>query len=248
VIDPVVASEGVDHHSMLRLLPRVCRWTVLAGGVTLTWALTWWRVGDITSEPTAVWLLRVVIVLGSLTAAFALDDPSRNVTESTVLARRQLVPARLAVASAVVVLAALPAALSTTHLLSRPVAWGLALEAVTVFGLLAAAALTLQRRGQLTEPAQYLVLVVPLLAMADPLTAGRWPLLVGPGPAWASAHGRWAVVATVAIAVCVWQLRDPASRSPLRRIGSFSGRRTEVAAPAARRTPRDVSSGTGRTP
>lgn len=214
--DLLLASERMTPPSLLGYLPRLCRWPVLAGGAALAWALTWWRAGDVIDEVGATWLMRFVIVVGCLSAAFTLDDPSRNMTEPLVRTRRSLVVGRLAVAAGVVAAGTLPAALVVGGRLSGAVAWGLVLEAGGVLALLVGLSLTLQRRWQITEPAQYLVLGVLLIGVADQLTAGRWPLLVGPGEQWADAHVRWAVLSAAALAVVGWQLRDPASPAPIR--------------------------------
>lgn len=212
----ILTPRTTHHSALLHYLPRLCRWPALALGVTFAWALTWWPTADITTAVGAVWLIRSAVVVGVIAALFALDDPSRNVTEPAVGARRWLVPVRLVAASFVVALAAAPTVVATGHLVTSAVLWGLALEAAAMLSLLTGVALTLQRRLQVAEPAQYAALGVLLLAVADFITAGRWPLLVWPGPAWASAHGRWALVAAAGVALCAWQLRDPAARPILR--------------------------------
>jgi hypothetical protein len=89
--------------------------------------------------------------------------------------------------------------------------WGLLVEAVSLLALLSAVALTLQRRWRVLEPAQFAVFAVLLIAVFEQVTAGRWVLLASPGPAWTDAHRRWAVIAVLALLVCLWQLRDPAA-------------------------------------
>jgi hypothetical protein len=209
--DLLTPERATPTKPLMRYLPRLCRWQVLVGGVTIAWALTWWRTGDVIDEVGAMWLLRLVVVVGCLAAVFALDDPSRNMTEPLVETRRSLVVGRLTVAIGVVAVAMLPAVLAVGGRLSSAVAWGLALEAIGVLSLLCGLSLTLQRRWRITEPAQYLALSVLLIGVADQVTAGRWPLLAGPGEQWADAHVRWAVLAVAAVAVVGWQLRDPAS-------------------------------------
>lgn len=208
----VTSDRRTSTHALAGYLPRLCRWPVLAGGAALAGALTWWRAGDVIDEVGAVWLLRFVIVIGCLAAVFALDDASRNMTEPLVETRRSLVVGRFAVAVGIVSAGTLPAALAVGERLSGAVAWGLVLETFSVLALLCGLSLTLQRRWGISEPAQYLVLGVLLLGVADQMTAGRWPLLAGPGEQWADAHVRWAVLAAAAVAVVGWQLRDPASR------------------------------------
>jgi hypothetical protein len=206
----------VSASSPLGRCARLCRWPALVTGIAVAWALTSWRLDAITTELGAVWLIREAFAIGAITAVFALDDPSRDLTESAVLARRWLVPFRLSVAASVVVFAALPPAILTGQLLRATTLWGLLLEATALLTLLAGCALTLQRRWNVDEPAQYTALGVMLLAMVDQLAAARWPLLVGPGPHWGNAHQRWGLLAAAAFGLCAWQLRDPASR-PIRR-------------------------------
>lgn len=208
----VRAEHRACWEALGRYLPRLCRWPVLASGLVAAWALTWWRVGEVATELQGVWLVRTVAAAACVVAVFALDDPSRDVTEPAVGTRRLLMPGRLLVAICVTVVALLPAMITVAAELTAVTLWGLVLEAATVLALLTAASLALQRRWGLPEPAQYLVLGVVLLAVYDQLTAGRWPLLAGPGLQWADAHLRWAALAAIAVVVLVRQLRDPAAR------------------------------------
>jgi hypothetical protein len=194
---------------------RLCRWPPLLVGVTLAWSLTWWKAGEVGEQADAVWLIRGVLVVGVVAAVFALDDPSRDVTEAT--GARWVVPARLGTALAAVAASALPVALLLADQLNAAVVGGLALEAITLLALLSGAALTLQRRWGISEPAQFVGLGILAMAAAEQLRAGRWPLLTGPDQAWGDAHARWSALLVLAGLVCVWQLRDPAARPPWRR-------------------------------
>jgi len=102
------------------------------------------------------------------------------------------------------------------HLDTGSTVLGVMLEVCVLVVLTASAALVLQRQFGISEPAQFMVLMVVGFAMAAQLLGQRWPLLVPPGPQWAAAHWRWAGVLVAGLLVLVWQLRDPASR-PLRR-------------------------------
>lgn len=206
------------HTGLVTYWPRLCRWPALSVGIALAWAVTWWKVDDIADQLGATWLIRGVVVVGAVAAVFALDDPSCDVTESTVA--RWLIPARLTTAWAVVLAAGLPAGLLLADHLDASVAAGLALEALALLALLSSAALTLQRRWRLAEPAQYVVLGILLIAVVEQVLAGRWPLLAGPGPAWVDAHQRWALLLVAAAALCAWQLRDPESRRLVPRLRS----------------------------
>ena len=212
VIEPRSRVTGTD---LSRYLPRLSRWRVQCSGVAGAWLLILWRAGDVGTESEAVWLVRLAVVFGALGAAFALDDPSYEVTEATVGSRRILAPGRLASVVLVTALAFLPAVAAMRQNLTSDDAWGLLIEAITLVALLSALAFTIQRRWRVLEPAQYLILAVCLIATADQITVGRWPLLLSPGAGWADAHRRWLALGAVALLMCVWQLRDPASRRHL---------------------------------
>ena len=207
----VTAERQVSTRALASYLPRLCRWQVLALAIVAAWVLTAWRVGGVTNELQAVWLVRLVVVVGSIGAMFAWDDPSRHVTESAIGAQGSLVAGRLVALIASVLLAATPAVALVGGELAGRTTVGIAAEAVALVALLSAVALTLQRGWRILEPAQYVVLTVLLIAIADQATAGRWPLLVGPGQGWEGAHQRWTLLAAVSLVVCAWQLRDPAS-------------------------------------
>lgn len=197
---------------LLTYLWRLCRWPALTIGIGLAWSLAWWRSGDVNTELEALWLIRLVVAVVAVTATFALDDPSFNVTRACVGARRLLMPARFAAVVLTVAIGLVPAGLAVGDLLTRSTWWGLALEAGSVVAILCGASLLLQRRWQFAEPAQFLVLVVVLFGLYEQLTVGRWPLLAGPGEAWNDAHVRWLVVGGAGMLFLAIQLRDPASR------------------------------------
>ncbi|MFL6178254.1 MAG: hypothetical protein ACJ74E_00195 [Actinomycetes bacterium] len=205
-------SVGLDLRGVAAYLPRLCRWRVLILAIVGSWALTGWRIGDIGTESEAVWLIRFVTAVGALGAMFALDDPSYDVTQSAVGARRYVMPIRLAVVGVATCCAGLPVLVMTADEVSAQTLWGLIIEAASLLALLTAVALTLQRRWRISEPGQFAVFGVLLLAASEQATAGRWTLLVTPGDGWADAQWRWLAIGAVALAVCLWQLRDPASR------------------------------------
>lgn len=215
------AERRVPVRALLGYLPQLARWPALAAGVVVAWLLTWWRAEDVIDAVGAVWVCRLALAVGCAAAVFALDDPSRNVTEPLVGTRRRAMPARLAVAAVVLPVAAVPAAVVVREHLSASLVAGLAAEGFATLALLCALSLSMQRVWGIAEPAQYLPLTLLLVGVVEQLTAGRWPLLAGPGPQWDDAHWRWAVVALVASGAAAWQLRDPASRT---RIGVASRR------------------------
>jgi hypothetical protein len=202
-------------------LPRLCRWPALAIGVSLAWALTWWCAGDVTTELGALWLMRFVAAVVVVAAAFALDDPSFDVTHSCVGVRRVLMPARFGVVCVAVVAGLVPAGVVVGDLLTGDTWRGLLLEVVSLAAVVCGVALLLQRRWRFFEPAQFVVFVVLLLGVYEQLTVGKWPLLAAPGAAWDDAHVRWLVVCGVGVALVATQLRDPAS-GPWRRVFSTS--------------------------
>lgn len=218
----------------MRYLPRLCRWQALAIGIVLAWALTWWRAGDVTTEVNALWLMRIVVAGAAVAATFALDDPSFDVTRPSVGARHLLMPARLAVVAATVVIGVIPAGFAMGNLLASSTWWGLTLEAASVCVVVCGVSLLLQRRWRFAEPAQFVVLVVLLFGLYEQMTLGRWPLLATPGDAWGDSRVRWLVVGGVGLLLLVTQLRDPASgrwRAMFDRTGAGVASRREHASP-----------------
>jgi hypothetical protein len=190
---------------------------MLLAGIAATWLMAWWRAGDVTTPDGAVWLVRSVCALAMVTVVFALDDPSIDTTRSLPAARGALMRLRLVTAGVALAIAMLPATVvAWTYLDTRSTALGVVVEVLVLAVLTITAALVLQRQFGVSEPAQFVVLVVVGLLMAAQLLGQRWPLLVAPGPEWAEAHWRWVGVLVVGLLVLMWQLRDPAS-PPLRR-------------------------------
>jgi hypothetical protein len=124
---------------------------------------------------------------------------------------------RFVVGGVALVVSVVPAVLASwAYLDTSSTLAGVALEVCVLPALTLSAALVMQRQFGISEPAQFVVLVVLVLMMTAQVLGQRWPLLVPPGPEWAEAHGRWAGVLLVSGIVGGWQLRDPASR-PLKR-------------------------------
>ena len=215
---------GFDMHALAAYLPRLFRWQMVTTGVLTAWAVTSWRATEVDDASGAVWIVRFAVVIGALGAAFALDDPSRDVTESSIGARERLVPLRLSAVILTTCIASAPAWFVAMRELSGADAAGLIVEVVAVLSLVCAVALTLQRQWRILEPAQYVVFVVLLVAVADQATAGRWPLLIPPGPGWSDAHWRWFAMGVVALLLLTWQLRDPAAGRGWWKVGSRRSR------------------------
>ena len=189
------------------------RWQVLAAGIAGSWLLVWWRAGDVTSPDAASWLMRAVAALTAVTVAFAFDDPSVDMTRALPGARGALMRVRFAVAGVAVVMAFAPAVVVKREYLNAGSAvLGLAVEVSALVVLTIAASLVMQRQFGVSEPAQFMVLVVLGLMMLAQMFGQRWPILVPPGPQWADAHWRWGGVLGLGLLVMAWQLRDPASR------------------------------------
>lgn len=214
-----VQHIGVGHVSreLAPYLLRLTRWPVLVAGIAGSWLVVWWRAGDVTTEASAVWLMRSVAALVAVAVVFALDDPSIDTTRSLPAARGVLIRLRFGVAGLTGLIALGPATVvAWDYLDSRSTVVGVVLEVGVLLVLTVSAALVMQRQFGISEPAQFVVLVVVGLLMAVQMLGQRWPLLVPPGPQWAEAHWRWVGVLVVGLLVAAWQLRDPVSR-PLRR-------------------------------
>lgn len=208
---------GLVQRELARYCLRLTRWPVLLAGVAGSWLVVWWRAGDVTTADGAVWLVRSVVALGAVTVVFALDDPSIDMTRALPASRGALMRVRFAVGGVALVVSVVPAVLTSwAYLDTRSTLAGVALEVCVLPALTLSAALVMQRQFGISEPAQFVVLVVLGLTMVAQLLGQRWPLLVPPGPEWAEAHWRWAGVLAASLLVMAWQLRDTAAR-PLRR-------------------------------
>lgn len=196
---------------------RLTRWLMLVAGIAAAWLVVWWRAGEVTTPEGAAWLVRSVAALAAVTVVFALDDPSVDTTRSLPAARGDLMRLRFGVGGVATLTALTPAVVFTWEFLNtRATVLGLALEVCVLLALTVSAALVMQRQFGISEPAQFVVLVVLGLFMVAQLLGQRWPLLVPPGPQWAEAHWRLTGVLVAGLLVAAWQLRDPASY-PLRR-------------------------------
>lgn len=210
-------ADGSSARGLARYAPRLARWPIVAAGIAGCWLLVLWRSGEVTDVDTALWLVRGVAAVAAVSVVFALDDPSVDTTRALPGARRSLMGMRFTVSAVAAIAAMLPAAVVLVEYVNTwSVTVGVALEVCGVFALTMSAALVLQRQFGITEPAQFVVLVVVALFMVAQIVGQRWPLLVPAGPQWAEAHWRWAVLLSIGVLIVAWQLRDPASR-PVRR-------------------------------
>lgn len=196
------------------------RWQPLPVAALGSLLLLAWQHGGMASPEHAVWMLRAVAVLLAAAVAFGLDDPSLGTLAASPTPLVWRVAVRI---GAVLVVPAGVWAIAVAWAEGRArggVPGGeLTLEAAAVAVLGLAAAASLSRWRQATEPG---VLVLPLLAalaLALPQVEGRLALAVLPGPAWHAAHARWAALLVVALVVIAASVRDPAApalRRPVR--------------------------------
>jgi fluoroquinolone transport system permease protein len=189
-------------------LREAMRWQPLAGAVVLSAGLLAWKAGDLDDSGTALMALRGVAALLALGAAFLLDDAAADTLacSPTSLAWR-----RSSYLLAAAALTGVPwaAALGTAQSLGAdlPLA-ALTLEFCALLALALAAAAGLARWADTREPG---VVAVPLtvgLILAVFRLPESWALLVGPGPGWAAAHQRWALLLALALLVIAAALRD----------------------------------------
>ncbi len=217
------APTRASFAELLSWLPRAANPVPALVAVAGALALVWWQWQYLESLDRRLWLVRegsVMVVLGVL---YLLDDPARRSTAAAVTTLRRRTTVTLAVAAAVIAgaFAVLVAVASLRGDMGAAVG-GLAVEVATVATAGAAITLLLQRTQDLDEPATAGAMTVLALLAVVPVVALRWPLLVAPGPEWAAAHMRWAVVTGAAVLTLVWVTRDPATtlRGIVRAAGS----------------------------
>lgn len=220
-------TGGAITTARLRQLPLLVRpylaalrWQPSVGAVVLAAVLVAWQTDDLADPGTGMTVLRGVAALLALGAAFLLDDAAADTLASspTSLAWRR--SSRLVV---VALLAGVPWALAVAWVSARaeglPVA-GLTVEFAAVLAVSLAAAAGIARWTDNRDPGVLAAPVTLGLLLAITRLPQRWTLLAGPGPAWAAAHQRWAVVLAAAVLVLLWCNLDPARTPPVRRPGT----------------------------
>ena len=161
---------------------------------------------------TSAAVLRGVALLLAASVVVALDDAAAEVLAAspTSLARRVL--ARV---GAVLGICALvwTAAVAWVAVHGTVAVWGLTLELLATVAVGVAAARVVATRGR-PEPAALVVPALVLALLGAAQLPARWAMLVAPGAtsAWVDAHLRWTGVLSLALAVVVVSLRDPAQR------------------------------------
>ncbi len=207
-----VARRPVALGELLRLFPKLLRWTPALAASLAVVLLLIWKQGALDTTEAGLWMLRGAGLLMVVGTVFLLDDPSSNITNSSPTPLRVRSGARLLLVCVAVLVGCLPAIILTSERVSLRHEWpGVVLEIAAMVGVAAALSLTMQRWFGLSEPGQFAGIGVVGTLIGAQLVGARWPMLVGPGPQWEAAHLRWAVVLVIAVLVVMWQLRDPAA-------------------------------------
>lgn len=164
-------------------------------------------------DSAAVLVLRGVAVLLATALAWTVDEPPAQLLDATPTPLRHRLAARLALCGALVVPAWLVAMATATSAGADVPVTMLTLELATLAVLGLTVPMALRRWWQNSEPA----LVTGPVLLGALLAAAHLPrsLVLLPGspadPAWAAAHGRWALVLLVSAALLARALTDPAT-------------------------------------
>lgn len=208
--------------AVTRATARAVRWPVPLGAWLVVAGVLIVADDQLGQPGSALMVLRGVAAIAVLGAVFLLDDDAGvSVAASPTSLAWRRVP-RVGFALAVV---AVPWTAAVWRLHDHGTVLPLlelSLEPAALLALALGAAATAQLR--VPDPA---VVVAPVLAVAV-LAASQLPeplaLLVGPGPAWDEAHGRWISVLVIASAVLCGSSRDPAVAGvTARRTGGVPG-------------------------
>jgi hypothetical protein len=188
---------------------RSIRWEAPAIAVGLVLVILAWQRPDLTDPAVALAVTRaagVVLVVGCLAL---LDDAGFSQVAA--------VPAQLWSRG-------LPRIVAMVGLVLGPVlaiAWvtdlpwrGVVIEVAALLALGIASTVVLRVRAGHLEPSVPVFVLLLVLSGALVAVPPRYQLWVQPGPDWADAHRRWAVLLVGATAVAAYALRDPAARAP----------------------------------
>lgn len=202
-------------------LARAVRWQPALGAMLIVATVLAWRSDDLADLGAATNMLRGVALLLSLGVLFVLDDRSAALVEAVPLRLALRLGLRLLIAAALGGIgfgAAVLVVRAASVDASPSIIGGVAVEllATMLFGLAVAAIAA--RYWAVDEPGILAAPTVLGLWMALQLLPERWAVLVAPGPQWAEAHLRWAVLLVVSAAAIAVAARDRAARgrpSPL---------------------------------
>ncbi len=192
-------------------LARSLRLAPFGPGVAAVVALLVARRGG---TPDVVGDLRVLALLLALGSGYVLDDGAATTLQASPYSLARRLWLRIGWAAAIVTplwIAMLAHLLPSAPASDRwDVGLGLTVELAAVLAVVRAVAAWGRRRGVehpgiITSPA----LLASLLLAAS---ISRAPMLVGPGPEWASAHVRWSIVLVGAAGMLMAAMRDPAAR------------------------------------
>ena len=198
-----------------RALPRAPLTAGAALGL-LTAALPRLLSGGPADPWTTLLCLRVAAVFGALGLAFLLDDPARRTTETVPTGRAVRACLRLALIAPP---AALwwAAALLLTPADARPPLAEVTLEAFALGATALALASLAVRRGTEPEPGRAAAIGVLSLTVLAALLPERWGLFLPQDSRyWAAAHGRWALLLTLAVMAWALSIPEPLRRRTLR--------------------------------
>jgi len=166
--------------------------------------------------PDVVGDLRLLGLLLALGSGYVIDDGAAVTLQASPYGLARRLWLRIGVAAAVVIplwAAMLARLLPSASMGDRwALGLGLTVELAAALAVVWAVATWCRRHGVdypgiITTPS--LLAMLFLTASLSPA-----PMLVGSGPQWTSAHGRWAVVLVVASCVLAAGMRDPAARRP----------------------------------
>ncbi len=186
------------------------RWTVPLAAFGLVGLVLLWRRADLATESGALTIARIIGVLLVVGVLPLLDDASTRQVASVPLPLRVREAPRLITMAVLVLVPVWVLALAT----DLPVP-AVLLETGAILALGMGAALVMRRATDQVEPSTLVSVGVLVLPGAMYLLPSRFAFYVGPGPTWADAHLRWALLLGLGVLAVAYTLRDPASdRSP----------------------------------
>lgn len=194
-------------------LARAVRWQPVPVAAAVAVLVLWWRAAQPPSPGDPVWMPRIAALLLAVALSFALDDPTRTSLGGVPTPPWWRGAVRLVLAGVPAVAAWVVSLVWVQHRVAGAVPVGaLSLEAAALAAVAVAVSAALARWRDVAEPGVVVapaVLVSALLVLQLP---PRFALAETPGPEWAAAHQRWAVLLALGVLVTAAALRDPAAR------------------------------------